>query len=81
MTNQPQPLPSQCDSCGCEMAPRADAEILKYCEPCNEVFIDAYYDVDDDVPSEDPLDSWEYYYDELPEYEEPNPYHGTYSEE
>ena len=59
--------PFECESCGREMMD--EKELCHVCED---------YQHGDTV--EDPLDSWPSYYDER-EYEEPNPYSGTYSEE
>ena len=61
--------PFECESCGREMETNKE-----YCTPCEEY-----------IHGEPPLvDTWQdgdYPYTHEREYEEPNPYSGTYSEE
>ena len=58
--------PFECESCGREMETNTE-----YCSPCETY-----------IHGEDDDNDYDRYHDQFErEYEEPNPYHGTYSEE
>ena len=64
----------QCVACEATISLPAPDPRIEYCDPCTKE-IDAWHDSQPD-PSYEEMDAWASQYDD-----DPNPYHGNYSEE